>query len=161
MLSNWIFYVILSVFNLTLKMQLKQFNSTNFSVLCLSLIALDQISKYYFLSNFPAQIHLNPGIAFSLPIPIDLTVWISILILSMIMHLLLFKKLEMNFIWILFLAGGIGNLIDRVRIGAVIDFIQIGWFPVFNLADIYITLSAIGIVVFYLFNLEKNGKQSN
>ena len=33
------------------------------------------------------------------------------------------------------LGGALGNLIDRVRLGEVVDFIDVGWWPVFNLAD--------------------------
>lgn len=33
------------------------------------------------------------------------------------------------------LGGALGNLIDRLRAGAVVDFIDVGWWPVFNLAD--------------------------
>ena len=35
----------------------------------------------------------------------------------------------------LLLGGTLGNLIDRLRAGAVVDFIDVGWWPVFNLAD--------------------------
>ena len=33
------------------------------------------------------------------------------------------------------LAGAVGNLIDRLRVGGVIDFIDVGFWPVFNVAD--------------------------
>ncbi len=33
------------------------------------------------------------------------------------------------------LGGAFGNLIDRVRLGSVVDFIDVGWWPIFNLAD--------------------------
>jgi len=35
----------------------------------------------------------------------------------------------------LLLGGALGNLIDRVRFGAVIDFVDVPWWPTFNLAD--------------------------
>jgi signal peptidase II len=35
----------------------------------------------------------------------------------------------------LILGGALGNIIDRLRQGYVVDFIQVGWWPVFNLAD--------------------------
>jgi signal peptidase II len=41
------------------------------------------------------------------------------------------------------LAGAAGNLIDRVRRGAVIDFIAFPWWPAFNLADVAIVLGAL------------------
>ena len=40
------------------------------------------------------------------------------------------------------LGGALGNLLDRVRLGHVIDFIDVGWWPVFNLADAAITIGA-------------------
>jgi signal peptidase II len=141
-------------------MLFKNLNNFSFSTLCLGLIGLDQATKYYFASISEAVV-LNEGIAFSLAVPLAVTIWISLLVLSIIMYLLFTRKLETNMIWVLFLAGGVGNLMDRVRIGAVIDFIDLGWFPVFNLADIYITFSAIAIIYYYFFKLEKNGKQSS
>lgn len=43
----------------------------------------------------------------------------------------------------LILGGAIGNLIDRLRVGAVIDFLDFRIWPVFNLADSCITLGAV------------------
>lgn len=48
----------------------------------------------------------------------------------------------------LILGGAIGNLIDRVRLGHVVDFIDLGWWPVFNLADSSIV---VGVVLLALF----------
>ena len=46
------------------------------------------------------------------------------------------------------LGGATSNLYDRVRHGAVIDFLDVGWWPVFNLADVAITLGAIAALWF-------------
>lgn len=50
-------------------------------------------------------------------------------------------------------AGGIGNMIDRFRLGYVIDFLYFKLinFPVFNVADIYVTCSVILLFIFILF----------
>ena len=50
-------------------------------------------------------------------------------------------------------AGTIGNTLDRVRLGYVIDFFYFKWidFPIFNVADIYITVGSILIVLFLIF----------
>ena len=45
------------------------------------------------------------------------------------------------------LGGAIGNLIDRVRLGYVVDFIDLRWWPVFNLADSAIVLGVTLIVL--------------
>jgi signal peptidase II len=43
----------------------------------------------------------------------------------------------------LILGGAIGNLIDRIRLGHVVDFIDLGWWPVFNLADSSIVVGVV------------------
>lgn len=49
------------------------------------------------------------------------------------------------------LGGALGNVIDRIRIGEVVDFIDFGWWPVFNVADSAITLGAVALVVYFTF----------
>jgi signal peptidase II len=49
------------------------------------------------------------------------------------------------------LAGGaLGNLADRIRAGAVTDYVQIGSWPAFNLADVAVTLGVIVLALSYL-----------
>lgn len=50
-------------------------------------------------------------------------------------------------------AGGIGNLIDRIRLNYVVDFIYASFidFPIFNVADIYVTVATFCLVFFVLF----------
>ena len=68
------------------------------------------------------------------------------------------EKTVRNMTWIGYIlavmaAGASGNLLDRILHGYVIDFIDfrsIG-FPVFNIADIYVVISCIIIVIFFLF----------
>lgn len=53
------------------------------------------------------------------------------------------------------LAGGaIGNLIDRIREGAVTDFVDLGPWPAFNLADVEITLGVVILVWMYAFGAD-------
>lgn len=47
----------------------------------------------------------------------------------------------------LIVGGALGNLIDRILLGYVIDFIQVGWWPVFNVADSAISVGAILLVL--------------
>lgn len=48
------------------------------------------------------------------------------------------------------LGGAIGNLIDRVRVGEVTDFIDVGRFPTFNVADSSISVSIVAVLIFFL-----------
>ncbi len=58
-----------------------------------------------------------------------------------------------------FIVGGtIGNLIDRWSIGAVRDFFSIGWFPVFNVADMAIVTGG-SLLILYLFGNEPDRRQ--
>jgi signal peptidase II len=51
--------------------------------------------------------------------------------------------------------GAIGNLADRIRADAVTDFIAVGSWPAFNLADVSITLGVLLLVYFYLRDAER------
>ena len=56
------------------------------------------------------------------------------------------------------LGGAIGNLIDRLHIGHVTDFISVGNFPVFNVADASITIGAL-ILLFDVWRLDRIEKK--
>ena len=64
------------------------------------------------------------------------------------------------------LGGLLGNLIDRLSrppspgMGYVVDFISLPYFAVFNIADMFITLSAVGMVVLALRGVEISGRRS-
>lgn len=57
----------------------------------------------------------------------------------------------------LVIGGGIGNLIDRVKLGYVIDMFATEFinFPVFNVADIFVTCGAVAAAIYYLKYYEK------
>ena len=95
----------------------------------------------------------NTGMAFS--ILADRT-WLLI-VLSVVALLLLVAALwralqrtpiQHALLWLL-LAGGIGNLLDRLFFGYVVDFFSVQFihFPVFNVADICLTLAAVFLVI--------------
>ena len=103
----------------------------------------------------------NDGIAFSLfqgnrwlLVCIQLTLIIAIVVVMF--HVV--RKINSKVILISFammLGGGIGNLIDRVFLGKVVDFISIGSFAVFNIADMSLTIGC-GIMLIYLFTSDKH-----
>ena len=51
------------------------------------------------------------------------------------------------------IAGGAGNMIDRIRFDYVVDFIYFKLinFPIFNVADIYVVVATIGLMILMLF----------
>ena len=72
------------------------------------------------------------------------------------------NKLEL-FSICLFAAGTLGNLIERLRFGHVIDYINLSFinFPVFNSFDILITLGVFLYLIFALFDSGKENENSN
>ncbi len=108
----------------------------------------------------------NYYISFSLPLsgPVLNYTLISILglLLAYIIYLILNKKrrnedrLEIFFIFALFL-GALSNLIDRLSLGFVIDYLDLKYFTVFNLADVMISFSAF-FIIFLNFKKEKEVK---
>ena len=57
------------------------------------------------------------------------------------------------------LGGALGNVIDRIRDGAVTDFIKLPGWPAFNVADISITLGVV--VLFYVTERPRNAAPSD
>lgn len=78
--------------------------------------------------------------------------------------LLLSKKLKplfMNICLLLVISGGLGNVIDRFRLGYVVDFIEPLFidFAVFNFADCCITVGAILMIAYQLYELVNEQKK--
>lgn len=63
----------------------------------------------------------------------------------------------LHFDMILLLAGAIGNFLDRIVNGYVVDFFRFTFidFPVFNVADCYITVGAAVFIIIYIFMLKE------
>lgn len=64
------------------------------------------------------------------------------------------KKYNLLHILLVMVAsGGIGNMVDRIRLDYVVDFFSFVLinFPIFNVADIYVTVSMIGLAILILF----------
>ena len=57
------------------------------------------------------------------------------------------------------LGGALGNLIDRVRLGEVTDFVDVGTFPTFNVADSSISVSITVVLIFFLFQEVDSAKR--
>jgi len=60
-----------------------------------------------------------------------------------------FTHLHKRLVWLptgLLIGGAAGNLIDRLRLGAVTDFIKLPHWPAFNVADICVTLGVISLI---------------
>lgn len=68
------------------------------------------------------------------------------------------KFLFLDFILLFLIAGAVGNLIDRLRFDYVIDFIYFKLidFPVFNVADCYVSVSAVILIFLFLFVFKDN-----
>ena len=60
------------------------------------------------------------------------------------------------------LGGGIGNLIDRVRLGYVVDMLETMFidFPVFNVADVFVVCGTVGALIYYLAFYSKSDEKN-
>jgi signal peptidase II len=149
-----------------------------FLMMMFAIITIDQFSKMkilsYMLNNSKEIILLpflnftlvfNSGVAFGIfrefgQLVPHIFSFIGIVFgIGLITWAILNKKhyLAMTFIS----AGALGNAIDRIRLGVVIDFIDLYWnnlhWPAFNIADISICIGAC-IFLYGEFNLSKNRK---
>ena len=106
-------------------------------------------------------IHYNTGVAFGLPSGGALIFGVVGILLVFIGYLFLQeiqKKHRSLFVLhslTLVMAGGISNIVDRLLYGAVLDYIKIFWWPIFNVADIFIVVGVAGLVVHTFFYEDK------
>ena len=151
-------------------------NKKNLSLIMLGIliVIIDRITKLLLINKeitiIPNFLNFtyteNNGVAFGIASNNTiLIVLMNVIILAIIIKFLKEKFSKTNYIIILslimILAGGIGNLIDRIAMGYVIDFIDVNIldFPAFNVADISITVGVIMIMIILiksLFEKENN-----
>lgn len=135
----------------------------------LGLILADQLSKQYIQSTMSLEMSiavipnifhityiLNPGAAFGI---LEHQRWFFIMIAIMMLGIIVYyyPKLKEEHPLVrlgtaLLVGGAVGNLIDRVQTGYVVDFLDFRIWPIFNVADMGIVIG-VGIIVYTLFFL--------
>lgn len=93
---------------------------------------------------------------------------VNIIVITLLTKFILSKKDEINIVILisisLIIAGGLGNLIDRIFRGYVIDYIDINplfKYPVFNIADICVVLGCTVVVINLIINTIKEKTNYN
>ncbi len=148
------------------------------AALAAAAVALDQITKYLTVTHIalggqvsllPGVLHLtyvqNTGAAFSIfqgqrwPLIV-----LTIVVLALIVFALVRRYVTHPFGVLALSAvsgGAIGNLIDRVRLGYVVDMIEVEFmnFAVFNVADIFVTCGGIALCVYIAFFYSRDEKK--
>ena len=150
-----------------------------FSILAASIVGLDQLTKYLVVHKIPSGTDIsaipgvidftyvkNPGAAFSM---FSEHTWllsiISVVFCVGIAVYVIMKKPESKLLktaLTLVFAGALGNAIDRIFVGSVVDFIETVFidFPVFNVADISVCIGATLLVIYVLFFEDKKEKDN-
>ncbi len=143
-----------------------------------AIVALDQISKVLVRARIPefgavrllpGVVHLtyvqNTGAAFSsflgqrwLLVGVT-AVFLALVLVALLKNWMPHPLARWSFVAII--AGGIGNLIDRVAFGYVTDMFAVDFmdFAVFNVADIFVVCGCIGVLVYALFFAAKDAKK--
>ena len=142
-----------------------------YALFAAAIVAADQITKYLTVANIPLYGDVpfipgllqltyvrNTGAAFS---SFEGQQWLFALIFVVFTVAILweYKKKSMPFTpferWLIaaIYAGGLGNMIDRVRLGYVGDMIEVEFirFPVFNVADCFITCGCVLLIAHLIF----------
>ena len=144
------------------------------------LVALDQITKYMIIANigYGASVEILPGVldftyihnngaAFGM---LQGKSWVllsvSAVVILLCLALLLRKSFQSKLLtWAvaLVMAGGLGNMIDRIfRMGNVVDFIEVKFvdFAIFNFADCCVTVGAALVILEFALELIRDFKNS-
>ena len=141
-----------------------------FLSLSIFIVLIDQSTKYLMLYNkkfinkdfilFKLDFVKNYGAAFNLFSGSRIFLSLISILFSILLIYLIFRKNTLNsfdlYSYSFILGGTIGNGIDRIYKGFVVDFINLNIinFPVFNIADISINIG----FVFLLYNIFKNNR---
>lgn len=148
------------------------------SIMIILIVAFDQITKYFAslkladgsVAKFiPGVVQFkyaeNTGMAFSI---LSGARWVFIALTVVVcvgVFYYLFSNRCKN-LWLywslgVILSGGIGNLIDRIRFGYVVDFIEPTFvnFAIFNIADCAVTCGAVVLVGYLLYDAFKDVKK--
>lgn len=136
------------------------------------LVTLDQVSKYWARTSlqedgpisiipgvFKLQYHENTGAVWGIMSGKTGFLAIISLILLAILLFLYFKipqkrrYLPIQIIWVFIMAGALGNIIDRIMLRYVVDFLyfELINFPIFNMADSYLTVSSLLLFILGIF----------
>ena len=137
-----------------------------------SIFLFDQITKYLVYKNLALGQSIpddfiikityarNTGTAFSLFSSYGsllLIISIFVAVFFTVYFLMIEKpKLTMRLFISLVVAGALGNIIDRVRFGYVNDFIDVGFWPIFNIADSSISIALTIYFIDLIFLNKKN-----
>ena len=132
----------------------------------IAVVLLDQLTKLIVIQNISLTqsiplisniFHLtyiqNTGAGFGLfQESIRLLIWFSIIVIGLILYFyeaIPGKKYTQASV-ALILGGTLSNLIDRIRLGYVIDFLDFRVWPSFNIADAAITIGVVGLIIYML-----------
>ncbi|MCB9359407.1 signal peptidase II [Candidatus Woesearchaeota archaeon] len=131
-------------------------------VIAAVVLSIDAVTKYVvrlyqpdidLLPFFSLTFVTNTGAAFGI---LKGSIWflalVSIAVMSAIIYYL--PKMEEKYLLpaALILGGTIGNLLDRLFIGFVTDFISLGWWPSFNIADSSLSIGFVWILLIILYD---------
>ena len=143
------------------------------------IIAVDQISKYLIVENLKTEgtsvtvigglldftLSYDDGMAFGLGSAAFRWIFVGILVaVSIILIYFMFNPKYRSPLFLsaaaLVIGGGVGNAIDRVVNGYVVDFLALSFFPpVCNIADYAITLGTVLLLIFVIFVYGKQDKK--
>ena len=151
-----------------------------FFIIAAVLVAIDQISKFLtvkFLRPiesievikgiFSLTYVENRGAAFGI---LQNARWIFIIatiiaIICMVVYKIKYKPTEktVNIALCLVLSGAVGNMIDRIMHGFVVDMLEVTFidYPVFNVADCFVVIGAILLAIYILFIYKEPKEEEN
>ncbi len=147
-------------------------------IFCAVLIGADQLFKYFVVEYLKPIEYFdiienvlrfryveNTGAVFgSFAAHTVLLTVFSIILLGIVIFYLIKNKDQSKFIsfcLLLMISGGIGNIIDRIRLKYVVDFIEPLFidFAVFNFADCLVTVGAFSLIIYLIIDLIKDYKK--
>jgi len=150
--------------------------ATRAGLVALVVLLLDQATKYLVRDDVPLGTSnrvtgfldivyvRNDGVAFS---AFGGKPWVVVLLISIALVALLYyfaTHADRPLVWLatgLLFGGAVGNILDRIKDGAVTDFVKFSHWPAFNVADVAINLGVVVLIIALLREDRANGDRQS
>ncbi|MCL0062841.1 signal peptidase II [Peptococcaceae bacterium] len=115
-----------------------------------SIPVVENVFHITYVYNYGAAFGIMPGKTWFF-----ITITVAVVAGMLIFY---YRKLTNQSAWVkcalgMFVGGALGNLVDRIRFGKVVDFLDFRFWPVFNFADVAIVIGA-ALLIFAMFRIE-------
>lgn len=125
-------------------------------ILFVSIIIILQLFQLFFFRHLPVALVNNQSGPLNINVSQIVATAAAVLCMTILIVIGLLSNLKYSFALIIISAAGASNILDRIFYGGVLDYISVGRFPTFNLADIIISVGSAWVIYILFTDLRQH-----